>query len=62
MLQPPLLARNWDEGFATLYTAAYRPASGRLEYLWPGFTLPLALDRPLPEAVDVELGDPEVRP
>jgi predicted choloylglycine hydrolase len=62
MLQPPLLARNWDEGFATLYTAAYRPASGRLEYLWPGFTLPLAHDRPLPEAVDVELGDPEVRP
>jgi len=62
LLQPPLLARNWDEGFATLYSAAYRPASGRLEYHWPGFTLPLALDRPLPEAVDVELEDAEPRP
>ena len=35
LLQPPLLAREWDAGFATLFTAAYRPASGRLDYHWP---------------------------
>src|SRR6476659_4187568 len=28
MLAPPLLARKWDEGFATLFTAAYRPVAG----------------------------------
>ena len=57
MLQPPLLARNWDEGFATLYTAAYRPAAGRLDYHWPDFTLPLSLDEALPDVVEVDLGE-----
>lgn len=45
MLQPPLLAREWDGGFATLFTAAYRPATGRLDYHWPGRTVPLSLER-----------------
>jgi len=57
MLAPPLLARRWDEGFATLYTAAYRPVTGGLTYHAPGAAAELALDRPLPESVDVPLDD-----
>lgn len=34
-LRPPLASRNWDRAFGTLYTAAYRPATGRVEYRWP---------------------------
>jgi len=55
MLAPPLLARQWDEGFATLYTAAYRPAAGRLTYHWPHDQLELALESPLPEDHEVVL-------
>ena len=58
LLQPPLLAREWDAGFATLFTAAYRPVSGRLDYHWPHQRLPLALDAALPELFQVELGAP----
>jgi len=55
LLQPPLLAREWEAGFATLFTAAYRPLSGRLDYHWPQQRLPLALDAVLPELFQVEL-------
>jgi predicted choloylglycine hydrolase len=55
MLAPPLLARQWDAGFATLFTAAYRPAGGRLDYHWPGLQVPLDLDRPLPDEFEVAL-------
>jgi hypothetical protein len=55
MLAPPLLARQWDDGFATLFTAAYRPAGGRLDYHWPGCQLPLALDQPLPARFEVTM-------
>ena len=36
MLRPPLRATAWAQGFATLYTAAYRSADGSVEYRWPG--------------------------
>ena len=39
-------AGRGTEGFATLYTAAYRPASGRLTYHWPDRRVPLRLDEP----------------
>jgi predicted choloylglycine hydrolase len=55
MISPPLLARRWDEGFSTLYTAAYRPVSESLTYLWPGVTTPLTLGEPLPESFEVAL-------
>jgi predicted choloylglycine hydrolase len=58
LLRPPLLAREWEAGFATLFTTAYRPVSGRLDYHWPGQRLPLALDAALPELFEVELGEP----
>jgi predicted choloylglycine hydrolase len=34
-LEPPLYSTDYDDGFGTLYTAAYRPASGTVEYRWP---------------------------
>ena len=55
MLAPPLIARRWDSGFATLFTAAYRPVSGRLDYHWPGRRVPLALHEPVPDSFDVTL-------
>ncbi len=55
MLAPPFLARQWEEGFSTLYTAAYRPAGGTLTYHWPGTTTELRLDQPLPDAFQVVL-------
>ncbi len=36
-LEPPLHKGDHSRGFATLYTAAYFPAEGRVEYRWPGF-------------------------
>lgn len=33
-LEPPLYSRR--AGFTTAYTAIYRPAEGRVDYLWPG--------------------------
>jgi predicted choloylglycine hydrolase len=59
MLSPPLLARRWSEGFATLFTAAYRPATGRLDYRWPDRRVPLRLDEPVPTEFSVELDDPD---
>jgi predicted choloylglycine hydrolase len=37
-LEPPLYSMAFSKGFGTLYTAAYFPAEGRVEYRWPGFT------------------------
>lgn len=37
-LQPPLHNNDYSSGMGTLYTAAYFPAGGRVEYRWPGHT------------------------
>lgn len=55
MLAPPLLARQWESGFATLFTAAYRPVSGRLDYHWPEIQVPLAIDQQVPDSFDIAL-------
>jgi hypothetical protein len=55
-LTPKYRARQWDGDFATLFTAAYRPVSGRLDYHWPGRQVSLDLDRPLPNEFEVTLG------
>jgi predicted choloylglycine hydrolase len=34
-LAPPLHNRSYSRGFGTLYTAAYRPRAGQVDYLWP---------------------------
>ena len=44
-LEPPLRNTEYAQGFGTLYTAAYHPAEGRVEYRWPGFTWEQSLDR-----------------
>jgi predicted choloylglycine hydrolase len=59
MLAPPMLARRWEQGFVTLYTAAYRPASERLTYHWPGHSRELRLDQPLPGSIALELDSDE---
>ena len=35
-LEPPLYSTDYDDGFGTLYTAAYNPAEAAVEYRWPG--------------------------
>ena len=37
-LEAPLHNTAYAHGFGTVYTAAYFPAEGRVEYRWPGFT------------------------
>lgn len=37
-MRPPLYSTALDQGFGTLYTAAYRPAERSVEYRWPGMT------------------------
>jgi predicted choloylglycine hydrolase len=35
-LEPPLHNTDYVQGFGTIYTAAYYPVEGRVEYRWPG--------------------------
>ncbi|MEH1124227.1 C45 family peptidase [Micromonospora sp. CPCC 206061] len=35
MLRPPLYQTRYAEGAGTVYTADYRPAQGRVTYVWP---------------------------
>ena len=35
LLRPPLYNTDLTSGLGTLYTAAYRPAEGRVSYVWP---------------------------
>jgi predicted choloylglycine hydrolase len=43
-LKPPLYSTAFSSGFGTIYTAAYHPAEGRADYLWPGFTMSQTFD------------------
>lgn len=45
-LRPPLYNTEFDRGFGTLYTAAYRPTAGTVEYAWPGSRWRLGFDSP----------------
>ncbi len=45
-LRPPLYNTEFGRGFGTLYTAAYRPAAGTVEYAWPGSRWTLDFDSP----------------
>jgi predicted choloylglycine hydrolase len=35
-LGPALYSASYSRGFGTLYTAAYQPVEGRVDFLWPG--------------------------
>jgi predicted choloylglycine hydrolase len=43
-LAPPLHNTDYARGFGTIYTAAYHPAQGRVQYLWPGWAWEQAFD------------------
>jgi predicted choloylglycine hydrolase len=45
MLQPPLYAVDPSRGFATVYTAVYRPVEGAVDYIWPGKRWRQSFDR-----------------
>ena len=42
----PCTAPEYAQGFGTLYTAAYRPAEGRVDYRWPGQSWTRTFDAP----------------
>jgi predicted choloylglycine hydrolase len=43
-LRTPLFSTSYGNGFGTLYTAAYRPASGVASFIWPSHTWSFAFD------------------
>ena len=43
-LRSPLFSTAYDSGFGTLYTAAYRPTEGTVDYRWPSHTWRLGFD------------------
>ncbi|HUN46180.1 MAG TPA: C45 family autoproteolytic acyltransferase/hydrolase [Stellaceae bacterium] len=38
MFEPPVYRHCNEDGFATVYTAVYRPLQGSVEFIWPGKT------------------------
>ena len=44
LLREPLFQSAWLRGYGTLYSALYRPRSGRVEMLWPGQRWAQSLD------------------
>jgi predicted choloylglycine hydrolase len=44
-LDPPLYNTEYTQGFGTIYTAAYYPKEGRVEYRWPGSRWEQSFDR-----------------
>jgi predicted choloylglycine hydrolase len=45
-LKPPLYNTAYAAGFGTMYTAAYRPKDGVVDYVWPGSTWRRGFDSP----------------
>lgn len=43
-LRSPLFSTAYDSGFGTLFTAAYRPDEGSVDYRWPSFSWRLGFD------------------
>ena len=43
-LRAPLFSTAYASGFGTLYTAAYRPAEGVVDFRWPAFSWRLGFD------------------
>ncbi|PXX99989.1 C45 family autoproteolytic acyltransferase/hydolase [Halomonas sp. LBP4] len=41
---PPLFRHDYQRGLGTVYTAVYRPRTGRAQYHWPGKWLDLSFD------------------
>ncbi|MEI2776289.1 MAG: C45 family peptidase [Tetrasphaera sp.] len=58
---PPLHTTDYARGFGSLYAAAYRPATGSVEYHWPGRTWTRRFDDP-DEVITVEVPDEPAEP
>jgi predicted choloylglycine hydrolase len=43
-LEPPLHSTGYAQGFGTIYTAAYDPRAGSVEYRWPGYAWAQSFD------------------
>jgi len=54
-LEPPLHNTDYARGFGTIYTAAYEPREGRVEYRWPGYTWAQSFDDFVPGSRTVRL-------
>jgi predicted choloylglycine hydrolase len=59
-LQPPLYNTEYAAGFGTLYTAAYRPHDGVVDYVWPGSIWRRGFDSP--DATHTAVYRPESAP
>ncbi len=57
-LQPPLFQTHYDRGYGTLYTAVYRPTSGRADYHWLNQNLSLGLTDFVEQSVTADLREP----
>ena len=44
-LEPPLHSTAHEQGFGTIYTAAYEPVSGRVRYRWPDLVWEQSFER-----------------
>ena len=53
-LRSPLFSTSYSNGWGTLYTAAFRPAEGIVDYRWPTHTWRLGFDA-FPEGEHVEV-------
>jgi len=56
-LEPPLFSRAYESGFATLYTAVYRPAEGFMTLRWPTHSWTLGFDAFVEDVHTEELTD-----
>jgi predicted choloylglycine hydrolase len=61
-LKPPLYNTAYSRGFGTMYTAAYRPALGVVDYLWPNSTWRRHFDSPDDKHIAVYLDGWDVSP
>ena len=46
LLRPPMYSTAYEQGFGTMYTAAYRPAEGVADFVWPSSTWRRTFDSP----------------
>lgn len=60
-VRPPLRSTDYARGFGSLYAAAYRPATGTVEYRWPGRTWTRRFDDP-DDVITVEVHDEPAEP
>lgn len=59
LLRPPVFQIGYERGYGTLYSAVYRPVSGRVDLLWPGQRWSQSLGAFTPGRRDVRYGGAE---